>query len=90
MPIANSELNSMLGSAVPRDMLKAGESFWLTAWDDRTWPSSDKDLWFSFDAQGKPYQQVQTITRDRPIHLPIDLLGLLVVGIGFFIRRRRV
>lgn len=89
MPIANSELNSMLGSAVPGDMLKTGESFWLTAWDDRTWPSSDKDLWFSFDAQGKPYQQVQTITRDRPIHLPIDLLGLLVVGTGLFIRRRR-
>jgi len=89
MPIAKTELNAMLSSAVPGDMLKTGESLWLTAWDDRTWPSSDKDLWFSFDAKGKPYQQVQTITRDRPIHLPIDLLGVLAIGIGFFIRRRR-
>jgi hypothetical protein len=87
MPVANDELKSLVGPAIPAEALRANQSLWLTAWVDSTWPSSDKDLWFSFDASGKPYQQVRTVTRDRWVHLPLDLLGIAILGV--MIARRR-
>ncbi|MFM9062087.1 MAG: hypothetical protein ACKOOI_03480, partial [Pirellula sp.] len=65
------------------------DSLWLTAWDDRTWPSSDKDLWFGFDPKAEAYQQVRTVIQDRSIYLPIDILGLATLGTGLWVRRRR-
>jgi hypothetical protein len=89
MPVANEELKSLVGSAIPDEALRANQPLWLTAWDDSTWPSSDKDLWFSFDASGTPYQQVRTVTRDRWVHLPLDLMGIAFLGVLIARRRRR-
>lgn len=89
MPVAPAEIEELIGAAVPRDQIKTDEPLWLTAWDDRTWPSSDKDLWFGFDPNGEVYQQVRTVTQDRSIYLPIDVLGLATLGTGLWVRRRR-
>ena len=89
MPVAPAELEALIGEAVPSDQIKTDEPLWLTAWDDRTWPSSDKDLWFSFDLKAEAYQQVRTVTQDRSIYLPIDVLGLATLGTGLWVRRRR-
>jgi hypothetical protein len=89
MPVAPAEIEELIGAAVPRDQIKTDEPLWLTAWDDRTWPSSDKDLWFGFDPNGEVYQQVRTVTQERSIYLPIDVLGLATLGTGLRVRRRR-
>ena len=89
MPVAPAEIEELIGAAVPSDQIKTDEPLWLTAWDDRTWPSSDKDLWFGFDPNGEVYQQVRTVTQDRSIYLPIDVLGLATLGTGLWVRRRR-
>jgi hypothetical protein len=89
MPVAPAEIEELIGAAVPRDQIKTDEPLWLTAWDDRTWPSSDKDLWFGFDPNGEVYQQVRTVTQERSIYLPIDVLGLATLGTGLWVRRRR-
>jgi hypothetical protein len=89
MPVAPAEIEELIGAAVPRDQIKTDEPLWLTAWDDRTWPSSDKDLWFGFDPNGEVYQQVKTVTQERSIYLPIDVLGLATLGTGLWVRRRR-
>lgn len=106
MPLQSSDFSLGLGRVLPPDSklgsvataqgpsedgsgAKAGE-MWLTAWDDRTWPSSDQDLWFDFDAAGKPHQEVQRVERERTIPLPIDVLGILAVGVGLMVRRRWV
>lgn len=89
MPVARTELEQLIGAALPSEELKTNESLWLTAWDDRTWPSSDKDLWFGFDPNAEAYQQVRTVTQDRSIYLPIDVLGLATLGTGLWVRRRR-
>lgn len=89
MPISRGELNQLIRPAIPVDEIKTSEILWLTAWDDRTWPSSDKDLWFRFDRNAEPYQQVFVVTKDRLIHLPIDLLATLAIGTGYILRRRR-
>ncbi|MFM8571741.1 MAG: DUF2330 domain-containing protein [Pirellula sp.] len=89
MPLERLELEKMIGLAIPTDQIKARESMWLTAWDDPTWPSSDKDLWFDFDSNGKTYQEVRTVRVDRSIPLPIDLMGIAAIGAGIWIRRRR-
>jgi hypothetical protein len=89
MPVAPAEIEELIGAAVPRDQIKTDEPLWLTAWDDRTWPSSDKDLWFGFDSNGEVYQQVRTVTQERSIYLPIDVLGLATLGTGLWVRRRR-
>ena len=88
--------DSKLGSAATAERravggsgAKAGE-MWLTAWDDRTWPSSDQDLWFDFDATGKPHQEVQRVVRERTIPMPIDVLGILAISVGLMVRRRWV
>ena len=89
MPVPASELEELIGPSVPMDQMKARDSLWLTAWDDRTWPSSDKDLWFGFDPTAETYQQTRTVINDRSIYLPIDLLCLATLGAGLWIRRRR-
>jgi hypothetical protein len=89
MPLERLELEKMIGLAIPTDQIKARGSMWLTAWDDPTWPSSDKDLWFDFDSNGKTYQEVRTVRVDRSIPLPIDLMGIAAIGAGIWIRRRR-
>ncbi|MFN9507639.1 MAG: DUF2330 domain-containing protein, partial [Planctomycetota bacterium] len=89
MPVAPAEIEELIGAAVPRDQIKTDEPLWLTAWDDRTWPSSDKDLWFGFDPNGEVYQKVRTVTQERSIYLPIDVLGLATLGTGLRVRRRR-
>jgi len=88
MPVARAELNELIGPAIPMDQVKSRESLWLTAWDDRTWPSSDQDLWFGFDSTAEPYQQVRTVVNERSIYLPIDILCLATLGAGLWVRRR--
>lgn len=89
MPMEPSKLDDLLGKSIPDGSLSVPHRMWLTAWDDSTWPSSDEDLWFDFDAEGVAYQEVRTVVRDRLIYLPIDVLGLLAIGAGLVIRRRR-
>lgn len=89
MPVERTELERLIGAAVPSEEIKTNDSLWLTAWDDRTWPSSDQDLWFGFDPKAEPYQQVKIVTQDRSIYLPIDVLGLAALGTGLWVRRRR-
>ncbi|MCY3007329.1 MAG: DUF2330 domain-containing protein [Planctomycetota bacterium] len=89
MPMEPSKLDDLLGKSIPDGSLSVPHRMWLTAWDDPTWPSSDEDLWFDFDAEGVAYQEVRTVVRDRLIYLPIDVLGLLAIGAGLVIRRRR-
>lgn len=105
MPLQSSDFSQGLGRVLPLDSklvsaegaIGVGEAsdskkeeMWLTAWDDRTWPSSDQDLWFDFDAKGKPHQEVQRVVRDRTIPLPIDVLGVLAITVGMFVRRKWV
>ena len=90
MPLARHQLEQMIGPAIPSDQIKTSEPLWLTAWDDRTWPSSDQDLWFEFDPKATPYQEVRIVNRDRSVYLPIDVLGLATLGTGLWVRRRRV
>ncbi len=90
MPLVRHQLEQMIGPAIPSDQIKTSEPLWLTAWDDRTWPSSDQDLWFEFDPKATPYQEVRIVNRDRSVYLPIDVLGLATLGTGLWVRRRRV
>ncbi len=105
MPLQSADFSQGLGRVLPSDSKllsaegenavgKASDSkkgeMWLTAWDDRTWPSSDQDLWFDFDAKGKPHQEVQRVVRDRTIPLPIDVLGVLAITVGMLVRRKWV
>ena len=89
MPMEREPLEELLGDSVPQGSFASPERMWLTAWDDPTWPSSQEDLWFGFDPGGVAYQEVRTVVRDRLIYLPIDALGLLAIGAGLVIRRRR-
>ena len=89
MPMERESLEELLGDSVPQGSFASPERMWLTAWDDPTWPSSQEDLWFGFDPGGVAYQEVRTVVRDRLIYLPIDALGLLAIGAGLVIRRRR-
>ena len=98
MPVEYQDIRDRIGRALPNEGQdwNAGSatdpskptSMWLTAWDDRTWPSSDKDLWFDFDPSAQAFQEVRTIVRQRVIYLPIDVLGVLAVSVGLMIRRR--
>ena len=89
MPMEREPLEELLGDSIPQGSFSSPEQMWLTAWDDPTWPSSQEDLWFGFDPGGVAYQEVRTVVRDRLIYLPIDVLGLLAIGAGLVIRRRR-
>lgn len=88
MPVARPELEVLLGPSLENQQITTRESMWLTAWDDRTWPSSDQDLWFDFDPSAQPYQQVRTVIQDRSIHLPVDVLGVFLVCSALWVRRR--
>ncbi|MEY2611821.1 MAG: hypothetical protein RL069_633 [Planctomycetota bacterium] len=98
MPVDRQDLLNRIGRALPnqgQDWNATSQaapskptSMWLTAWDDRSWPSSDKDLWFDFDSSADVFQEVRTIVKQRVIPLPIDVLGVLTVCVGLMIRRR--
>jgi hypothetical protein len=98
MPVDRQDLLNRIGRALPNQGQEWNTtsqaapskptSMWLTAWDDRSWPSSDKDLWFDFDSSADVFQEVRTIVKQRVIPLPIDVIGVLAVCLGLMIRRR--
>ena len=80
----------LLDEAIPTPSIAALQGSWLTAFDDRTWPSGTEDLWFDFDRNAEPFQEVRVIVTPRSIYLPLDLIALAgLVGIVILRRRNR-
>lgn len=82
------ELERLVGQALPAGAVKAlGDDAWLTAFEDRTWPSGTDDLTFTLDPKGAEYEEVIHIEDEATLPLPADVLvGLGLLGI--FVRRR--
>lgn len=72
------------GAFPPGDL---AEGAWLTAFEDPTWPSGTEDLWFSSDPAGAELIPTVVVHRDEELPIPLDLIGLAVLG-GLLIRRR--
>lgn len=83
-----AELARLVGQAIPAEAVKSlGDGAWLTAFEDRTWPSGTDDLTFTLDPKGEEYQEVVVIEDEATLPLPADVLvglGLL----GLFLRRK--
>ena len=88
-PLNDHELETLVGGGAPTKDLVNTRTLWLTRWFDPSWPSSDKDLWFTFDPKAKPYQEVIVNDLNRSVSLPIDILLLGALGLGYFVRGLR-
>lgn len=86
-PINPAQYESLLTGAVPFDRDAPPSGMWLTAIEDRTWPSGTEDLWFTFHPDAQPYQRVQKVSRYVERMVPIDVLLLGVVAIAYAGRR---
>jgi hypothetical protein len=85
-PMGN-DLAGLLKGAVPPQEKRSGE-LWLSVFDDQTWPSGDKDLYF------KPAVDQASIVPDpvtvrKKVFFPLDVLLLLGMVVGLTRRRRR-
>ncbi|MCC6510443.1 MAG: DUF2330 domain-containing protein [Pirellulaceae bacterium] len=79
----------LLQDAVTDQPNTAKPDKWLTAFDDRTWPSGTQDLWFDFDQNSTPVQEVKLVVSRHQFFIPLDLIAFAGVVVIFIRRRRR-
>ncbi len=83
---AAPDLPTLLEGAVPADDLPADA--WLTAFEDRTWPSGTDDLYFT--SQPDAEAEIPVIKRTKVVKVPLFLDVLAVLALGAFGVRRLV
>ena len=86
-PLADEGLRGLLGRTVGADATVPATA-WLTAFDDRTWPSGTEDLRFTYQPDGSEYQEVDRRFRDRSIPLPLDVIGVAIAAAAWGVKRR--
>ena len=88
-PLGGDGVAAALGTVLPAGT-PALAGAWLTAFDDRAWPSGTDDLRFTYHTDGPEHQEVVRRFRDRAIPVPLDVVGLVVAATAWGIRRRFV
>lgn len=88
-PLGGDGVAEALGTVLPAGT-SAPAGAWLTAFDDRTWPSGTDDLRFTYHTDGPEHQEVVRRFRDRAIPVPLDVVGLAVAATAWGVRRRFV
>jgi hypothetical protein len=85
MPV--EDIGAIAKEALPEEAWRWKHGFWLTVFDDPTWPSGTQDLWFDFDWRAESFQEViHRVAYDRRM-IPVDLLLLAgIIGVVFLRR----
>lgn len=80
---------SFLAGVLPEGTAGGATNSWLTAFEDRSWPSSTEDLTFAFDPAGAKFQRVEEHVTRRDRLVPLDAIAIAGLGLWWVARRGR-